>query len=185
MFEIVTAVVAAAVAPAAFALSVYNFFHARSVTRKKLVNTAHLHAKLAVYNLKRMDESIETARAKIRGDESYTPHIPRSPHADLTYDHIIELREWLGGDEHEKIVFGYFHAQSALHALAKSFDLAIASGNFSPPQKLELLAAYEKSCSQTLQYAREVARILAEAKSQNFMRRIFRRLQISASKAVY
>ena len=106
----------------ALCLSIYSVWQPHRTKRKKLVNAAYYHVKLAVERLQDMDQQIETAREKIRADKSYKMHIARSNTDDLTYDHVIELMEWLNPDQ-EKIISDYFHAQSAMHGVAESFDL--------------------------------------------------------------
>ncbi|CAJ2376407.1 MAG: hypothetical protein IBGAMO2_330016 [Arenicellales bacterium IbO2] len=147
----------------ALCLSIYSVWQPHRTKRKKLVNAAYYHVKLAVERLQDMDQQIETAREKIRADKSYKMHIARSNTDDLTYDHVIELMEWLNPDQ-EKIISDYFHAQSAMHGVAESFDLA-AAGAFSTDQQLRLLDIFAAVCGQTREYARAAEKFLERMKS--------------------
>lgn len=145
----------------ALLLSVYNLYssmqsHRRK--RQKLVNTVYYHVRHAIDTLQEQQKGNKSIREKISNDSSYTPYVASSPADDLTYDHIIEVMEWLDEKGEEAVSF-YFHAQMGLHALGKSFDLEFVRG-WSPDRKLRLWEFFEEYQKNTLKYAGKAKNIL-------------------------
>lgn len=146
----------------ALILSVYNFYsslRSHRIKRQKLVNTVYYHVIQAIDSLQNQEKGNQTIREKIsQMNSSYTPFVARSPADDLTYDHIIEVMEWLDKDG-EKAVSSYFHAQMGLHALGQSFDLDFVR-DWPQERKLQLWDAYVMFQADTLRYARKTKEIL-------------------------
>ena len=144
-------------------LSIYNFYnsilsHRRK--RQKLINTVYYHVIHARESLQGQKKGNKSIRERIRNNNSYTPYAARSPADDLTYDHIIEVMEWLDEDG-EKAVSSYFHAQMGLHALGQSFDLDFVR-DWPQERKLQLWDAYVLYQANTLKYAEKAEDILQE-----------------------
>lgn len=95
---------------------------------------------------------------KIINDDSYTPYEISSSADDLTYEHIIDVMEWLDEDG-ERAVSSYFHTQMVLNALGQSFDKEYVRG-WKPDRKLELWKVYEKYQEETLKHAKETMKVL-------------------------
>ena len=153
----------ALVAVLAFILSLYNFLHLRSTRRKKLINAVYHHVTLAEEHLENIGRKTEEVAQKIKTDESYLPYIPRSASDDLTYDHVIELMQWLNSREQEETVLRYFHLQSNLHALAAGFELEFIRG-WRLDRKLSMWKLFEEYRKSTLERAQEAKEILEPMK---------------------
>ena len=104
MFQFLTALTAFL----ALTFSFYNWTQSRRRTRRKLVNTIYYHTKCAIEALKKLQDNNQSIQEKIKNVNSYTPYVPLSSADDLTYEHIIEVMEWLDEDEEES-VSSYFH----------------------------------------------------------------------------
>lgn len=143
-------------------LSIYNFYdtlRSHRKKRQKLVNTIYYHVIQAIDNLQNQEKGNQTIREKIdQMNSTYTPFVARSPADDLTYEHIIEVMEWLNKDG-EQAVSSYFHAQMALHALGQSFDLDFVR-DWPQERKLRLWDAYVMFQAETLKYATKTKEIL-------------------------
>ncbi len=147
----------------ALLLSVYNLYssmQSRRRKRQKLVNIVYYHVRHAIDALQQQQKGNESIREKIRNDGSYTPYVAASPADDLTYDHIIEVMEWLDKKGEEAVSF-YFHTQMGLHALGKGFDLEFVRG-WPPDRKLRLWEIFEEYQKDTLKYAEKAKNILEE-----------------------
>ena len=147
----------------ALLLSLYNLYSLIQSSRRKrqkLVNTVYYHVRHAIDNLQEQQKGNKSIRENIRNDSSYTPYMPSTPTDDLTYDHIIEVMEWLDEKGEEAVSF-YFHAQVGLHALGKSFELEFVRG-WPPDRKLRLWGIFEKYQEDTLKYAEKAKNILDE-----------------------
>ena len=148
--ELLTAI-GVSVGAGAFCLNLYNSITSSRRRRRKLVNAVYYHAVQAESTLKELLEHDGEIRHKIKNEESYTPHVPRSPADDLTYGQIMEVMEWL--DEcGEKAVSYYFHYQMGLHAIAQSFDLEFVR-NWPPNRKLGMWNGYRYYLEKTILYA--------------------------------
>ena len=154
MFQFLTALTAFL----ALTFSFYNWTQSRRRTRRKLVNTIYYHTKCAIEALKKLQDNNQSIQEKIKNVNSYTPYVPLSSADYLTYEHIIEVMEWLDEDEEES-VSSYFHTQMSLHAIAQSFDQEFVRG-WPQDRKLELWNMYEKCQEETLKYAQETVKVL-------------------------
>ncbi len=123
MFEFLTPLTAFS----ALILSLYNWTQSRRWKRRKLVNTIYYHTKYAIEALRDQQKKNHLIQEKIKNNNSYTPYVPRSSADDLTYEHIIDVMEWLDEDG-EKSVSSYFYTQMGLHALAQTFDTEFVRG---------------------------------------------------------
>ena len=143
-------------------LSIYNFYdtiRSHRKKRQKLVNTVYYHVIQAIDSLQDQEKNNQIIREKIDQLKSpYTPFVAQSPADDLTYDHVIEVMEWLEEDG-EEAVSSYFHAQMGLHALGQCFDLDFVQ-KWPQDRKLQLWDAYEKFQADTLKYAINTKKIL-------------------------
>ena len=139
--------------------------------RRKLVNAVYYHVDLAIRSLQEQEKDNEAIREKFENDESYTPYLVRSPNDDLTYDHVIEVMEWLD-PEGEEAVSSYFHSQQALHALAESFKLEFVR-NWPPERKLRAWDAYERFRRDTIEHARRTEEALEERRLHRWWERPF------------
>lgn len=131
----------------------------------------YYHVDLAIRTLQEQEKGNEAIREKIENDESYTPYLVRSPNDDLTYDHIIEVTEWLDA-KGEEAVSSYFHSQLALHALAESFKLEFVR-NWPPERKLRAWDAYERFRRDTIEHAGRTREALEERKLHRWWERPF------------
>lgn len=154
MFQFLTALTAFL----ALTFSFYNWTQSRRRTRRKLVNTIYYHTKCAIEDLQKRQKNNHVIQAKITNDNSYTPYLASSSADDLTYEHIIDVMEWLDEDG-ERAVSSYFHTQMVLSALGQSFDKEYVRG-WTPDRKLELWKVYEKYQEETLKHAKETMKIL-------------------------
>lgn len=151
------------IAGLAFLLSWYNFIRSSRARRRKLINAVYYHVDLAIRTLQEQEKGNEAIREKIENDESYTPYLVHSPNDDLTYDHVIEVMEWLDA-KGEEAVSSYFHSQQALHALAESFKLEFVR-NWPPERKLRAWDAYERFRRDTIEHARQAKEALEGEKA--------------------
>lgn len=131
--------------------------------REKIVNVVYYHVRQALENLQSQEKGNQLIRDQInQGSNSYTPYVVKSPAGDLTYDHVIQVMEWLDKDG-EIAVSRYFHAQMGLHAVGKSFDLDFVRG-WPQERKMRLWHEFEKFQRDTLKYAEETKSILDDHK---------------------
>ena len=151
------------IAGLAFLLSWYNFIRSSRARRRKLINAVYYHVDLAIRTLQEQQKGNDAIREKIENDESYTPYLVHSPNDDLTYDHVIEVMEWLDA-KGEEAVSSYFHSQQALHALAESFELEFVR-NWPPERKLRAWDAYERFRRDTIEHARQAKETLEGEKA--------------------
>ncbi len=154
MFEFLTPLTAFS----ALILSLYNWTQSRRWKRRKLVNTIYYHTKYAIEALRDQQKKNHLIQEKIKNNNSYTPYVPRSSADDLTYEHIIDVMEWLDEDG-EKSVSSYFYTQMGLHALAQTFDTEFVRG-WPQERKLQLWRFYEEYQRNTLKYAQRTHDIL-------------------------
>ena len=135
--------------------------------RQELVSAVYHHIEKAIEYLS--DEEVpkinEAIQAEIAKDSAYTPHIVRSADADLTYDHIIGVMEWLD-DEGERAVANYFYTQSILNDIAASFGLEYVQG-WPTERKLRLWKLYIGQQAETLAAAQYARTKLEEARTKN------------------
>lgn len=97
----------------------------------------------------------------MKTDQFYTPYPVRSLNDDLTYDHIIEVMEWLDSREEEETVLSYFYSQAFLHSLAGVFELEFVRG-WPLVRKLAAWDVYEQAHAETAEFALAARRILSE-----------------------
>ena len=162
MFEFLTPVTAFS----ALILSFYNWTQSRRRTRRKLVDTIYYHTKYAIEAFQYQQKKNHLIQEKIKSNNSYTPYGAHSSADDLTYEHVIDVMEWLDEDG-EKAVSSYFYTQMVLSALGQSFDKEFVRG-WTPDRKLELWKVCEKYQEETLKYAKEAMKVL---EAHRFLRR--------------
>ena len=160
MFEFLLPISASIVASFALLFSAYNLRQARRRTRRKLVNTVYYHVAQSVKFLLKQQKNNPLIQEKIKNDNSYTPYGVSSSNDDLTYEHIIDVMEWLSEDEKEA-VSSYFHAQMALRMLIQSFNTEFVRG-WTPDRKLELWKVCEEYQKETLKCAEKAKKFLEE-----------------------
>ena len=162
MFEFLTPFTAFS----ALILSFYNWTQARRRTRRKRFNTVYYHADQSVKFLLKQQKNNPSIQEKIKNDNSYTPYGVSSSNDDLTYEHIIDVMEWLSEDG-EEAVSSYFHAQMTLRMLIQSFNTEFVRG-WTPDRKLELWKVCEEYQAETLKCAEKATKVL---KKHRFLKR--------------
>ena len=145
----------------AFGFSIYTYSQVRRSKRRKLINTIYHHADRTIEVSSAHQENSTNTRRLIENDPTYTPYtVITSSTDDLTYDQVIDALEWLKTEE-EKAVISYFHSQSQLLALGQSFNYEIVR-NLEQDRKLKLFGMFEQCNTETLDYARQVKKLLGK-----------------------
>ncbi len=128
--------------------------------KQELVNATYHHVKKAItlLNHPNVPTVNASARADITNNPAYTPYIVISADADLTYNHIIGVMEWLDPQGEESVV-DYFYEQSSLNAIAASFELEYVR-NWPNTRKLKLFDLYVAQQESTLTAAKKAERVL-------------------------
>ena len=142
-------------------LNWYNISRVYGMNRRKIINAVYHHVNKAVCNLQEGEKGHSIVRERMKTDQFYTPYLVRSPDDDLTYDHIIEVMEWLDSREEEETVLSYFYSQELLHSLAGVFELEFVKG-WPLRRKLEAWSVYEQTHAETTEFALAARRILSE-----------------------
>lgn len=152
--SIVTAF-AALVAAATFLWRVWQSWQTEKSRKQALANAVYHHVEKAIDILDDPALSVGNAevRAELETNADYTPYILRSADADLTYEHIIGVMEWLDYAG-EKAVAKYFYDQSLLHSISESFGSEYVR-SWPTERKLKLFDLHVEQVKETLASAKE------------------------------